>query len=132
MSEIKPQTMLYRPGAMITCGPHSLDYVIVNDDEIKNWLAKGYYKTPQEAAEAEEKEREEATQRALEAQAAAQQKLIDEANNSGNGTKTNPRQRKPKKTSDDKNGDLGANQTNPDGGNPDAEGGDEDHSDEQE
>lgn len=119
MSEIKPQTMLYRPGTMITCGPHSLDYKIVDDEDVKATLAKGWYKTPDEAGEAEQKEREAAAQAALEAQAAAQQKLLDDANNSGNGSAKNPKTRTPKRTAKDQPGDLGADQTNADGSNSD-------------
>ena len=34
------QIMLYKPGSMITCGPHSLDYIIVDDEEVKSHLKK--------------------------------------------------------------------------------------------
>ena len=43
------QIMLYKPGSMITCGPHSLDY-IVDDEEVKSHLKKGWVKTPEETA----------------------------------------------------------------------------------
>lgn len=39
-------TMLYKPGAMITCGPHSLDYVIVDDDQVEAHIDKGWAKHP--------------------------------------------------------------------------------------
>lgn len=44
------QIMLYKPGSMITCGPHSLDYIIVDDEEVKSHLKKGWVKTPEETA----------------------------------------------------------------------------------
>ena len=44
------QIMLYKPGSMITCGPHSLDYIIVDDEEVKSHLKKGWGKTPEETA----------------------------------------------------------------------------------
>lgn len=44
------QIMLYKPGSMITCGPHSLDYIIVDDEEVKSHLKKGWVKTPGETA----------------------------------------------------------------------------------
>ncbi len=44
------QIMLYEPGSMITCGPHSLDYIIVDDEEVKSHLKKGWVKTPEETA----------------------------------------------------------------------------------
>ena len=44
------QIMLYKPGTMITCGPHSLDYIIVDDEEVKSHLKKGWVKTPEETA----------------------------------------------------------------------------------
>lgn len=44
------QIMLYKPGSMITCGPHSLDYIIVDDEEVKSHLKKGWVKTPKETA----------------------------------------------------------------------------------
>ncbi|EFH3902284.1 hypothetical protein ACSD3G_000243 [Escherichia coli] len=44
------QIMLYKPGSMITCGPHSLDYIIIDDEEVKSHLKKGWVKTPEETA----------------------------------------------------------------------------------
>ncbi|CAL6697454.1 TPA: hypothetical protein IF337_001156 [Escherichia coli] len=44
------QIMLYKPGSMITCGPLSLDYIIVDDEEVKSLLKKGWVKTPEETA----------------------------------------------------------------------------------
>ncbi|MCB7002438.1 hypothetical protein LIZ07_00120 [Escherichia coli] len=44
------QIMLYKPGSTITCGPHSLDYIIVDDEEVKSHLKKGWVKTPEETA----------------------------------------------------------------------------------
>lgn len=44
------QIMLYKPGSMISCGPHSLDYIIVDDEEVKSHLKKGWVKTPEETA----------------------------------------------------------------------------------
>ncbi|ELN4631652.1 TPA: hypothetical protein RK103_003956 [Escherichia coli] len=44
------QIMLYKQGSMITCGPHSLDYIIVDDEEVKSHLKKGWVKTPEETA----------------------------------------------------------------------------------
>ena len=44
------QIMLYKPGSMITCGPHSLDYIIVDDEDVKSHLKKGWVKTPEETA----------------------------------------------------------------------------------
>ena len=44
------QIMLYKPGSMITCGPPSLDYIIVDDEEVKSHLKKGWVKTPEETA----------------------------------------------------------------------------------
>ncbi|MGC0603112.1 hypothetical protein [Escherichia coli] len=44
------QIMLYKSGSMITCGPHSLDYIIVDDEEVKSHLKKGWVKTPEETA----------------------------------------------------------------------------------
>lgn len=48
-------TMLYRLGSMISCGPHNLDYVIVDSDNVAAFVGKGWYKTPDEAAEAGQK-----------------------------------------------------------------------------
>lgn len=119
------QTMLYREGTAITCGPYSLDYIVVDDEDVKKTLADGWYKTPEEAADAAQKDRDAEQEAALQAQIAANEAALKQANDSGNGTKPAPRQRKPKKTANDNDGDLGANQTNADGTNPDAEGSDE-------
>lgn len=127
------QTMLYRIGSMIQCGPYSLDHITVNDADIKATLAQGWYMTPKEAFDADQAEKEaraeqekadrEAEQaRALQAQIDANNAAIEAASQSGNGTATNPRTRKPKATKNDQPGDLGADQTNPDGTNPEADG----------
>lgn len=42
------KTMLYKQGSMITCGQHSLDYIIVADEEIEEKLSLGWVKTPAE------------------------------------------------------------------------------------
>ena len=42
------KTMLYKQGEMITCGPHSLDYIIVADEEVEEKLSLGWVKTPAE------------------------------------------------------------------------------------
>lgn len=126
------QTMLYRIGSMIQCGRYMLDYVIVNDSDIKAKLAEGWSKQPEEAqavydAEeetrlaAEKEARDAATAEALQKQIDANQAAIDAGNTSGNGTAKNPRQRQPRRTAADKAGDLGADQTNSDGTNPDAD-----------
>jgi len=36
--------MLYKPGNMITCGQFAVDYVIVDDEEVKSHLKKGWVK----------------------------------------------------------------------------------------
>lgn len=40
------QIMLYKLGSMITCGPHSLDYIIVDEDDVDEHLDKGLVKHP--------------------------------------------------------------------------------------
>lgn len=40
------QFMLYKPGKKITCGPHSLDYIIVDEDDVDEHLDKGWVKHP--------------------------------------------------------------------------------------
>lgn len=40
------QIMLYKLGSMITCGPHSLDYIIVDEDDVDEHLDKGWVKHP--------------------------------------------------------------------------------------
>nr|DAN88431.1 MAG TPA: hypothetical protein [Caudoviricetes sp.] len=42
------RTMLYKPGRMITCGQLAVDYIIVDDDEVKSHLKKGWVRTPEE------------------------------------------------------------------------------------
>ncbi|HBB9231939.1 TPA: hypothetical protein JRT95_001007 [Escherichia coli] len=44
------RTMLYKPGNMITCGQFAVDYIIVDDEEVKSHLKKGWVKTPEETA----------------------------------------------------------------------------------
>ncbi|HGZ0523767.1 TPA: hypothetical protein ACN9WB_000989 [Escherichia coli] len=44
------RTMLYKPGNMITCGQFAVDYVIVDDEEVKSHLKKGWVKAPEETA----------------------------------------------------------------------------------
>lgn len=34
------RTMLYKPGNMITCGQFAVDYIIVDDEEVKTHLKK--------------------------------------------------------------------------------------------
>ena len=36
------QIMLYKPGSMITCGPHSLDYIIVDEGDVDEHLENGW------------------------------------------------------------------------------------------
>ena len=36
------RTMLYKPGNMITCGQFAVDYIIVDDEEVKSHLKKGW------------------------------------------------------------------------------------------
>lgn len=40
------QIMLYKLGSMITCGPHSLDYIIVDEGDVDEHLDKGWVKHP--------------------------------------------------------------------------------------
>jgi hypothetical protein len=40
------QTMLYKRGTAIKCGPYSLDYIIVGEEEVEKNLALGWVKTP--------------------------------------------------------------------------------------
>lgn len=40
--------MLYKQGNTITCGQHSLDYIIVADEEVEEKLSLGWVKTPAE------------------------------------------------------------------------------------
>ncbi|ELZ5573935.1 hypothetical protein U0H19_004377 [Escherichia coli] len=40
------QVMLYKPGKKIACGPHSLDYIIVDEDDVDEHLDKGWVKHP--------------------------------------------------------------------------------------
>lgn len=42
------KTMLYKQGSMITCGQHSLDYIIVDDNEVSDHLKIGWVKSPDE------------------------------------------------------------------------------------
>ncbi|EFH5723128.1 TPA: hypothetical protein ACNEKC_003882 [Escherichia coli] len=44
------RTMLYKPGNMITSGQFAVDYIIVDDEEVKSHLKKGWVKTPEETA----------------------------------------------------------------------------------
>lgn len=102
------QTMLYRRGTMITCGPYSLDHITVDDSKIDETLAKGWYRTPKEADDAAETAEEEARTAAEEKRVAALQAQID-ANNEAlaqNGQKP-AAARRPKKDagSDDNTGE---------------------------
>ena len=45
------KNMLYKQGEMITCGPHSLDYIIVDEGEVSEHLKLGWVKHPNETAE---------------------------------------------------------------------------------
>ncbi|WGL77956.1 hypothetical protein [Serratia marcescens] len=47
------KTMLYKSGAMITCGRFNLDYVIVDEDEVSSYLASGWKAHPDETEPAE-------------------------------------------------------------------------------
>ncbi|HEB0856591.1 TPA: hypothetical protein RY260_004552 [Citrobacter freundii] len=47
------QIMLYKPGLMITCGPHSLDYIIVDEGDVDEHLDKGWVMHPDETARTE-------------------------------------------------------------------------------
>ncbi|HHH1980858.1 TPA: hypothetical protein ACPZUA_003885 [Yersinia enterocolitica] len=38
--------MLYKNGTQIVCGPHSLDYIIVDDSELAKYLALGWVDHP--------------------------------------------------------------------------------------
>lgn len=44
------RTMLYKPGNMITSGQFAVDYIIVDDEEVKSHLKEGWVKTPEETA----------------------------------------------------------------------------------
>lgn len=50
----KETVMVYRSGSDVQCGPHLVAFKIVNEDEVKAALAAGWFKTPQDVAEAEE------------------------------------------------------------------------------
>lgn len=54
-----PQVMLYKPGKKITCGPHSLDYIIVDEGDVDEHLENGWVKHPDDTVlpEPEVKER---------------------------------------------------------------------------
>ncbi|HEJ7098709.1 TPA: hypothetical protein SMF63_001685 [Serratia marcescens] len=47
------KTMLYKSGAMITCGRFNLDYVIVDEDEVVSHLASGWKSHPDDTESAE-------------------------------------------------------------------------------
>lgn len=47
------KTMLYKSGAMITCGRFNLDYVIADEDEVASYLASGWKAHPDETESAE-------------------------------------------------------------------------------
>ncbi|MGX8941619.1 hypothetical protein ACWWJF_15915 [Symbiopectobacterium sp. Eva_TO] len=53
MSEV----MLYKRGSIIKCGPYSLDYIIVGEEEIEDKLALGWVKTPAETESPEPEQR---------------------------------------------------------------------------
>lgn len=40
------QIMLYKQGSKITCGPYSLDYIIVDESDVDEHLDKGWVKSP--------------------------------------------------------------------------------------
>lgn len=40
------QVMLYKPGKKITCGPHSLDYIIVDEGDVDEHLDNGWVMHP--------------------------------------------------------------------------------------
>lgn len=42
------QIMLYKQGSKITCGPYSLDYIIVDESDADEHLDKGWVKSPQD------------------------------------------------------------------------------------
>lgn len=42
------QIMLYKLGSMITCGPHSLDYIIADEGDAEEHLSNGWYAHPQD------------------------------------------------------------------------------------
>lgn len=46
-----PQVMLYKTGTMITCGPHSLDYIIVEEEEVSQHLDKGWVTHPDDTVQ---------------------------------------------------------------------------------
>lgn len=102
----EPQTMLYRRGTMIICGPYALDYIVVNDSDIEGELAKGWFKTPAGAEdgalaeeEAERQAAEEQKQAALQAEIDANNAALDQSN------KKPASERKPKKSTDDNTGE---------------------------
>ncbi|KRF62841.1 hypothetical protein AO825_08250 [Pectobacterium brasiliense] len=43
-----PEIMLYKRGTTIKCGPFSLDYIIVSEEEIEDKLTLGWVKNPAE------------------------------------------------------------------------------------
>jgi hypothetical protein len=51
------QTMLYKRGTAIKCGPYSLDYLIVGEEEVEENLALGWVKTPAETEESERRKK---------------------------------------------------------------------------
>lgn len=89
-------TMLYRVGTTITCGPYSLDYIVVPTDTVAAHVGNGWYETPKAAQDGFDKEvkrkaqekndREEAEEAArvalLQKQIETNQEKIDEANQS--------------------------------------------------
>ena len=49
-----PQVMLYKTGTMITCGPHSLDYIIVEEEAVDEHLVKGWVTHPDDTVLSEQ------------------------------------------------------------------------------
>lgn len=47
--------MLYKKGTQIVCGPHSLDYIIVDDSELAQHRALGWVEHPDETVQPEPK-----------------------------------------------------------------------------
>lgn len=45
--------MLYKKGTQIVCGPHSLDYIIVDDSELAQHQALGWVEHPDKTVQPE-------------------------------------------------------------------------------
>lgn len=48
------QVMLYKPGKKITCGPYSLDYIIVDEGDADEYLGIGWVMHPDDTVLQEE------------------------------------------------------------------------------